>query len=94
MAKKVKYTKVETVEEYLARGGKITYCDPAPYTRDDENFSVTTPTIHQTSLSESEIMFGEGKIRGAKTRKPKKNSSSINLTLIPADVRAKLGLGD
>ena len=65
--------KKETIEEYLARGGKITICPPQS-SDEEENKIVRSTASNQAQqvldLGEGEIMYGE-KIK--KTRKkPKK----------------------
>jgi hypothetical protein len=79
--------KIESVAEFLARGGQITKCEPqaAP----DVPHVIAIPHIspHETSLGDSEILFGEGKIKAsAKDAKIPR----LDMSKIPADLLEKL----
>lgn len=77
--------KRETVEEFLARGGKITKCEPAP--RPDEEMSnrvMPTPQPGSTmmSLGEGALYYSESRAK-PKERKPAKKVETINLAALP-----------
>lgn len=80
--------KTETLEEYVARGGKITQL-PAK-SRDPEvdvvRKTVTGPA-NFLSLDEADLFYGEAR-KGAKPKKVKQ-SLSIDLDALPPALRAK-----
>ena len=68
---KIEWKKVETMDEYLARGGEITYCEPEESIFKPSIVKPTTGTNEQTmSLGDGELMFGE-------TRKRKKKEKPV-----------------
>ena len=85
-----KYTKVETIEEFLARGGKIQVI-PAQSSDVEENKRKVKSTSKQqlalTDLGEGELLYGE-KIK--KTRKAKKKIVEIpkeQVNLLPDSLK-------
>jgi hypothetical protein len=71
--------KAETVEEFLARGGKVTIIPPV--IREDTTHTLpvkTTIDFDSLSLGESEYLFGETRQRKSKT--PKKRVTSDDFT--------------
>jgi hypothetical protein len=86
---KVKTSKVESVEEYLARGGSIKRFpeanrDPVP---DVVRKTVTGGPAVFLSLDEADLFYGEAK----KNAKPKKSKPSLKIDLdaLPPALRAK-----
>ena len=78
--------KVETMEEYLARGGSITFC-PSKKETDDGSIirkKVTGPAVIM-SLEEADLFYGEGKVK----KKPSKPSNSIDINALPEVLRNK-----
>jgi len=76
---KPKYTKVETIEEYLARGGIITVIPPQSSDPNDNSGKRIAKSTAKgmkplTDLGEGEILYGE-KIK--KTRKIKKKAPEL-----------------
>lgn len=92
MAKKekVKFTgQVETIEQYLARGGTITL---EPEKVRDPQLDVIRKTVAGgpavfLSLEEADLFFGEAR-KNAKPKKPKA-TSKIDLNALPPALRAK-----
>lgn len=84
----MKNCKVETVEEYLARGGQI---EKLPYIppQDKKDYIKVTASlnINLMSLDEGQHFFSEKTIRKRKVKEVK-----IDTSLIPASLLAKLGL--
>lgn len=86
-----KVTKVETVEEYLARGGKITKLDYIP--PKDKSHTYSSPKSSATqlmTLEEGAFFYSEE----ATKEKPKKelNVDGIDLKQIPEHILISLGL--
>lgn len=82
-------SKVETVEEYLARGGSIKKLPPAETIRQPE---VTRKTVaagpaNIMSLEEADLFYGEAR-KGSKPKKAKP-SLKIDLNALPEALRAK-----
>lgn len=81
-------SKRETIEEFLARGGKITKCDPAP-TPDEENGQRVMPTPQASStmmsLGEGALYYSESRAK-PKERKSTKKVETINLAALPASL--------
>lgn len=75
--------KTESVEEYLARGGKVDVIPPKGF--QSRNILKVRGTGAVMSLSEGEDLYGE-KPKGEAKPKPLK----VDLTLIPPDLLAKL----
>jgi hypothetical protein len=79
-------SKRESVEEFLARGGKITKCEPGP-TPDEEltNRVMPTPGAAATmmTLSEGSLYYSESRAK-PKERKSTKKVEAINLSALPA----------
>lgn len=80
--------KIETIEEFLARGGKITKVPPK------EALQAATPTINQTtggpanllSYGEADLFYGEARTR--KTKKAKV-APKIDFSALPEALRKK-----
>ena len=90
--KQVTIKKTETIQEFLARGGKITLCpEGIKDTREKVNVKSTTvgPAILMT-LEEADHYYGEKR----KSNKPIKeqNKPNLNLDCLPEEFRKKLGL--
>jgi len=84
--------KRETVEEFLARGGKITKC-PMPEPRSDDVTArgTTRKPVVLLSWAEADLLYGEKKVS---TAAPKKAPALIDLSLIPDDLKKELGLDE
>lgn len=92
--------KKETVEEFLARGGKITVV-PIGASAKDPQPTQPAQTIHSSksgpatimSYGEADLFYGEGKPK--KARK-KKAQASIDINALPEAIRNKYckGIGD
>jgi hypothetical protein len=86
-----KWNKVETIEEFIARGGEI---KKYPYVRPEEvESSVRTSTPANAtlmSLDEGAHFFSE--IKEKKPSKKKEKTLDIDMSLIPEALRKKLGL--
>ncbi len=83
--------KVETVEEFLARGGKITKIPPAEAKNEDAVVRPTTAHgIHQMSLDEGAHYFAE--IKKKKSRRKKDPLKGINLDALPPEIRKLLDM--
>lgn len=82
-------SKVETVEEYLARGGSIKKLPPGETIRQPD---VTRKTVAGgpatiMSLDEADLFYGEAR-KGSKPKKAKP-SLKIDLNALPEALRAK-----
>ena len=80
-------SKRETVEEFLARGGKITKCEAAPLPEEvTSNRASPTPAASSTmmSLSEGALYYAESRAK-PKERK-KKEEVVINFAALPASL--------
>lgn len=78
-------SKRETIEEFLARGGKITKCEPAPMPDEETtNRVMPTPNAASTmmSLGEGALYYSESRAK-PKERKSTKKVESINLAALP-----------
>jgi hypothetical protein len=78
--------KTETIQEFLARGGKITRVPAIELTYKTESIKSTTaggPAVF-LSLAEADLMYGEQKIK-----KAKKVSVSIDISVLPEELRKK-----
>jgi len=85
--------KTESIQEFLARGGKITLCPTnIPEKKDKVNVRSTTagPAVI-LSYEDADYYYGEKKEKPAKPQKASK-APSINLDSLPEDFRKKLGL--
>lgn len=83
--------KNESIQEYLARGGKITV---VPSAIPAEEKRIVKPTnsgpVNIMTYEDAEHYYGERKER---KKQPKKvDTSKINLDSLPDDFRKKLGL--
>jgi len=66
---KINWKKVETIEEYLARGGEITYCEPEESALKPHVMKPATGTSeHTMSLGNGELLFGETRKRKKKVK--------------------------
>ena len=93
MSKK-KEMKVETIAEFLARGGEI---KRYPMVRPDEDthyIQVHAKSPNELSLGDGEILFGEGKIKSKFNTKPKAKPGmeNVDLSKIPQHIKDKLKL--
>lgn len=71
--------KTETVEEFMARGGKVTIIPPPERAEEAHTLSVKTKIdFDSLSLGDSEYLFGETRTR--KTNKTKKKVSTEDFT--------------
>lgn len=75
----------ETVEEFLARGGKIEKLDIGGEIKNKPVGSVTKKQTNLMTLAEGEILFGEKSKRNKKVKEP--DYSDINFDLIPEHLR-------
>mgnify|MGYP000924453705 CR=1 FL=1 len=80
-------SKKETIEEFLARGGKITKCDPAPQSNEEED-NRTNPT---SAASSTMMTLAEGALYYAESRaKPKERKKIedklINFAALPTNL--------
>jgi hypothetical protein len=76
----------ETVEEFLARGGKITKCPAAPSPQEESRTNPTMATgATMMSLAEGALFYSESKAK-PKERK-KKAEKAINFAALPASLR-------
>lgn len=75
----------ETVEEFLARGGKIEKLDPGGEAKDKPVGSISKQKPQIMSLAEGELLFGEKGKRVKKIKEP--DYSDINFDLIPEHLR-------
>jgi hypothetical protein len=78
--------KTETVAEFLARGGKITKCNPQEVAAKIETIRSATaggPAVFLT-YGEADLFYGEKK--GTKPKKPK---PTIDLSALPEELRKK-----
>ncbi len=76
----------ETVEEFLARGGTITKCPPAPLPDEVTSNKVSpTPTANATmmTLAEGALYYAESR---AKPKERKKVEKTINFAALPASL--------
>ena len=82
-------SKVETVEEYLARGGSIKKLAPGETIRqpDVTRKTVTGGPANIMSLEEADLFYGEAR-KGSKPKKAKP-SLKIDLNALPEALRAK-----
>lgn len=79
-------TKWETVEEYLARGGKVTHCPPVAQPDDELTYKASSAggaasTI--MTLSEGALYYSDSRAK-PKERKSTKKIEAINLSALPA----------
>jgi hypothetical protein len=82
--------KIQSVEEFLANGGKITKVPPSERPVEPEVVKKTTagaPAVLMT-LEEADLFYGEPKKNAAKPKKPK-TSLNIDLDALPEALRAK-----
>lgn len=77
--------KYESVEEFLARGGKIDKLDKGTELKSKPIGSTTKKQTTLMTLAEGELFFGE---KGKRTKKVKEaDYSGINFDLIPEHLR-------
>jgi hypothetical protein len=82
--------KTETIEEYLARGGKITKVPAAEPKKQIEVVKKTTagePAIILT-LEDASLYYGEQE-SGRKPKKPKSSGPTIDISKLPPELRNK-----
>ncbi len=83
-----KKQKVETIQEYLARGGKISILPSKEATSTIETLKQdNSGPVTILSLEEAELLYGKGK-----TLKPKKRKQypKLDVNALPAHLREKL----
>lgn len=77
-------SKRETIEEFLARGGKVTQCPPAPVPEEEHsnrvNSTVSTGST-MMSLAEGALFYSESR---AKPKERKKAEKPINFAALPS----------
>lgn len=81
-------SKRETVEEFLARGGTVTKCPPAPSPEEDSGKRASpAPTAKATliSLAEGALYYAESRAK-PKERK-KKTEKAINFAALPLSLQ-------
>jgi hypothetical protein len=92
MSKKTtkKISKVETVEEYLARGGKIEFIPEVPREPQVEVVKTTNvgPAVFMT-LQEADLFYGETRKGAKQGNKKSKPSPKIDLGALPPALRSK-----
>ncbi len=79
--------KTETVAEFLARGGSIKLIPANPPTVKNDSIKSTTSgggAVTIMSMDEADLYYGE-----FKARKPKKATSTIDLSALPEALRKK-----
>lgn len=78
--------KDETLEEFLARGGKI---KKIPYKSPEVKQPITKQTtstpINFLSYDEADLLYG----KPSKTKKKKTSGSSVDLSALPEELKAK-----
>lgn len=77
--------KVESIEEYLARGGKVDVLPPKGF--QSRNILKVRGTGSVMSLSEGGELYGE---KTKAEMKPKAPKAALDLSLIPSDLLEKL----
>lgn len=75
----------ESVEEFLARGGKIEKLEDLSVIKDKPVGSVSKQKPQIMSLAEGELLYGEKGKRNKKVKEP--DYSGINFDLIPENLR-------
>jgi hypothetical protein len=82
-------SKVESIEEYLARGGSIKKLPAAEMIRQPEVIRKTVAggPVTIMSLEEADLFYGEAR-KGSKPKKAKP-STKIDLSALPEALRAK-----
>lgn len=84
-------TTKQYIEEFLAKGGKITKCEPGPMPQRKVTMNSTSAGPAKImSLQEGDLYYGE-KITRAKKRKTV-DLTDINMDIIPDELRKKLGI--
>lgn len=78
----------ETINEFLARGGKITIVPPKLINKLPMVNSTIGGPINILSLDDASIIFGEPD-KKAKTTKKSKSKPTIDISLLPEHIRAK-----
>lgn len=80
-------SKKETVEEFLARGGTVTKCPPAPSPEEELSNRVSSTVSSgatMMSLAEGALFYSESRAK-PKERK-KKAEKAINFSALPANL--------
>jgi len=78
----------ETLNEFLARGGKITIVPPKTLSKLPMVSSTIGGPINILSLDDASIIFGEPD-KKTKTIKKSKSKPTIDINLLPEHIRAK-----
>lgn len=81
----MKVYKTETVEQFLARGGKITKITPTESTENQLKKPLNTGPVKILSMEEADLFHGE-----KKTRKTKSKEKGINISALPESLKEKL----
>lgn len=84
--------KIETVAEFLARGGKVTVCPKSEIKEKDKQLTVKSTVVGPANImtyDDADHYYGEKKER--KTKKEPKEPK-INLGSLPEDFLKKLGM--
>ncbi len=91
--KKINITSTESVEKFLARGGKIQKIAPVESEKKEVNVKRTTTGPAQLmSLGEGALMFTEKVKRKKKVKKLDEKEVEFWANQLPDDVKKKLGL--
>ena len=80
--------KVETVEEFLSRGGTITKCPTPEYSKREQVNPTPNSVATILSLAEADLMYGEAKKRKTPSA-PAKSKFKIDMKMLPEELRAK-----
>jgi hypothetical protein len=79
-------SKKETIEEFLARGGTVTKCPPAPSPEEEANTRVnpaSNTSATMMSLAEGALYYSESR---AKPKERKKTEKTINFAALPTSL--------
>lgn len=77
--------KKESIEEFLARGGKITKCEPAKDQSKEEVIKSTLPkTIDILSYDDADLFYGKVPER----KKPLKKKPDMDLSALPDHLKS------
>jgi hypothetical protein len=80
--------RIESISEYLARGGKITFCKASSRSSATMVRSTAVVAARVLSLEEGSLYYGEK----PKSRKKGVQLSQRELEVLPTDLRKQLGL--
>lgn len=90
-----KKMRVETIAEFLARGGVIKRYPAAAREEETNKMPTETPNLDRWTLSDGEMFFGEGRMKSTKVKKAAKQDTNItindiNMNMIPDHIKAML----